>query len=317
VRNPFLLFTLLLPVFIHAQQADTMLILQQAFADYKEGRLVTAFETTNKLIAHYPGRADFYDLRGDIQLKMKDYDHALNDFSRAIEMIPGNPLFYHHRANFYYTFQMPDEAIKDNDSALAHIIKDDTFKYDIITNRGNAKNMKRDFQGAYDDYMLALNFDSTSPAVLVNISAVLDDLNRGDEAFKYLERMIRLHPNDVGGYGNLGFRYMDKGEYEKAIEQFNKVLRLSPKDPLGFNNRGYAEYKLNKLSLALQDINRSLELYPENSFAYKNRALVYLAMKDHEKACADLEKAETAGFTQMYGDEVKKLRLEYCLTKAL
>ena len=83
------------------------------------------------------------------------------------------------------------------------------------------------------------------------------------------------------------------------------------------NNRGYAEYKLNKLSLALQDINRSLELYPENSFAYKNRALVYLAMKDREKACADLEKAEAAGFTQMYGDEVKKLRLEYCLTKAL
>ncbi|GAA3919536.1 hypothetical protein GO495_21520 [Chitinophaga oryziterrae] len=44
-----------------------------------------------------------------------------------------------------------------------------------------------------------------------------------------------------------------------------------------------------------------------------NRALVYIAMKEKDKACEDLKQAMKQGFTEMYGDEVKKLIFEKCI----
>jgi tetratricopeptide (TPR) repeat protein len=69
---------------------------------------------------------------------------------------------------------------------------------------------------------------------------------------------------------------------------------------------------LNDLKGALDDVNHSLQLYPQNSYAYKNRALIFIAMKQYSKACADLQIAIQLGFTQMYGDEVKNLLEQYC-----
>jgi regulator of sirC expression with transglutaminase-like and TPR domain len=51
---------------------------------------------------------------------------------------------------------------------------------------------------------------------------------------------------------------------------------------------GYAKYKMNDLKNALKDIQRSIALDPSDSYAYRNRALVYLAMKQTDKACEPL-----------------------------
>lgn len=100
-----------------------------------------------------------------------------------------------------------------------------------------------------------------------------------------------------------------------ALEYNNKVIELDKDQPLAFNNRGYVKYKLNDLKGAMQDVNHSLELYPSNSFAYKNRALIFIALKQMNFACEDLQKAISLGFTSMYGDEVQKLLEKYCTRK--
>ncbi len=66
--------------------------------------------------------------------------------------------------------------------------------------------------------MKVLQFDSTNVAVLTNLGGVLDDLNLGEEAIHYLEKVIRLYPETVGGYGNLAFRNIStKGIIKKHL----------------------------------------------------------------------------------------------------
>ncbi|NML39719.1 tetratricopeptide repeat protein [Chitinophaga sp. G-6-1-13] len=80
---------------------------------------------------------------------------------------------------------------------------------------------------------------------------------------------------------------------------------------------GHAKYQLKDLKNALKDIQRSVALDPKNSYAYRNRALVYLAMKQPDKACEDLHRAINLGYTTMYGDDVQQLLEKHCIFKGL
>lgn len=307
----FLLFALLCFAGAAQSKKDP---LEHVHALYDSGRYEPALKEVTELIETGPALPELYDLRAQIHSELKNHRQAAEDFTEAIALAPQDPIYYHHRAILFYTIQQPDLAIKDNNEALKYV-KNDSLKYSIINNRGNARLMKRDFQGAYDDYMQVLRFDSTHMGVLTNLGAVLDDLGRDDEAILYLERAIRLHPDFVGGYGNLAFRHASKGRYKEAMALYNKVLELDPNEALAYNNRGFVKYKTGDLKGALQDINKSLEMYPSNSYAYKNRALVYIAQKDPEPACADLEQAAAYGFTEMYGPEVVELMAKHCTDK--
>lgn len=294
-------------------QNDSILF-RKANVLYETKKYDEALTIVNELIDANNTNIDYYELRGNIYFKKRYADSALFNFTAMILLAPEEPWGYAHRADVLLGLQMPNESIEDYNQAIK-FSKSDTLRYAIIFNRGNARSIKRDFQGAYEDYKLALDFDSTQIGAMIMLGSVLDDLGRIDEAVMYLEKAIRLAPNEIGAIGNLGFRYMDIGNYKGAIKQFNRVLELSPDEPLAYNNRGYAKYKMNDLKGAMKDIERSIALYPQNSYAYRNRALVYLAMNQTARACEDLQRAVNLGYTPMYGDDVQQLIEKHCLIR--
>lgn len=274
-------------------------------------RYEQALTEVTGLIKKSPAVADYYDFRAEVYMRMKMFGDAMSDYDKAISLEPRNSLFYLHRGILFYTTQNPDEAIRDNDTALKWV-KVDSMVNLLLLNRGACYIMKREFQRAYEDFLQIVKTDSTDLGALNNLGAVLDELGRSDEAISYLQKVVKLYPKDAAGYINLAFQYSKKGEYRKALEWSDKVLEIDPESPQGYNNRGYVKYKLKDLQGAMKDVNRSLEIYPENSYAYRNRALIFIELKQMSKACEDLKKAISLGFIEMYGDEVQKLLDKYC-----
>jgi tetratricopeptide (TPR) repeat protein len=270
-----------------------------------------ALKEVDRLIRASPGSAEFFDFRADVFSKLGLLEEAKKDYDRAISLEPKEAMYYHHRSLFHMQMQQPDLAIDDNNRAL-QLVKKDTLKYALILNRGECYRMKRDFESAYNDFISVLHFDSTSLSALNNIANTLGDMDRPAEARNYLQKLIRIYPNDVGGYVNLAFHYTEQGDYGKALELNNKVLEMDPNIPYAYNNRGFVKYKLNDLKGAMEDINHSLQMLPGNSFAFKNRALVFIELKEYNLACNDLKKAISLGFTKIYGDEAQNLLEKYC-----
>lgn len=309
-------------IFLHtylllsAQTKDSTHIIR-AYAYYHEEKYDSALYEVKKVLAHDSTNPDYFDFSGQLHFMLGNPKMAIWDCSKAIRMVPQNHIYYGHRAFYFYSLKMADNAIRDNDSALKYSGQDDTLICQFLLERGNAKKMKRDFKGAYEDYMAIYKKDSSNYAALISLGATLDDLGRNKEAVQYLKKSILLRPDLKEGYGNLGFRYMDEGNYEEAMKLFNKVLELEPEDPLGFNNRGFAKYKLKDYEGALRDINTSIKLYPTNSFAYKNRALVYLSLKEYKRACDDLTQAKQLDFRLQYGEEVDDLIEKNCMKDRL
>jgi len=299
-----------------AAQADT-LALNKAEGLAKKGKYDDAIVIYDSLLAKDSSISTYYDMRGWVYYAQNKFQQAGDDINRALRLEPNNAIHYFHRAALMYSTENPTMAIQDCDDALKYMVPGDSMKIRVLMVRGSSKEMKRDFTGAYEDYKIVLEHDSTNCESLSNLGMVLSDLKREKEAMRCLEKVVRLCPEQPIGYSNLALLQQNSGDYKKSIETINEGLKHLLADDNGgraimYNNRGYDELKLQKLQEAMNDINQSLKLYPTNSYALRNRALVYLAMKQKDKACEDLREAMKQGFTLMYGNEVRELMKANC-----
>ena len=74
-----------------------------------------------------------------------------------------------------------------------------------------------------------------------------------------------------------GLRYLDKGEYQKALDAYNKVIKIYALDGPSFYNRGTAYLGLGKYDEAIKDFLKSIKYDNEkgNQFAFNNICLLY------------------------------------------
>src|SRR4051812_14039590 len=149
---------LALPFLVNAQQKEQdSITYDKAFELYEKEKYGSALMLVNPLISANPKSAKYYSLRGIIYKGMHASADALADFSTAILFDPHSCIYYSQRSGVYLGLQMPDESIKDCDSSIKYAYSD-TIRYQLICNRGASKYQKRDFQGAYDDYMQLYRF---------------------------------------------------------------------------------------------------------------------------------------------------------------
>lgn len=84
----------------------------------RNGRPREAMEQMDALIAVYPDHAVLYAIRGGMEQERKQYEAALADLSRAIEMEPTNADFYVSRATLYLDMRKRKQAMLDSRMAV-------------------------------------------------------------------------------------------------------------------------------------------------------------------------------------------------------
>lgn len=253
---------------------------------------------------------DYLDEANEL-LDKEEYKEALETLDLAISEMPDSVALYDMRGAIFEAFKLFDKAIKDFTIAVEKT-SDVELKAHFLSNRGGSKYKIRDFTGAYDDLIKALDVDPSNIDALNNLAVVCDEMDKPDEALKYLNQIIQVDSNYVPAYVNLGFKYQGMDEHQKAIEYFDKALSLAPEEALAYSNRSFSKLKINDLKGAMKDINRSIKLFPSNSYAYKIRALILIEKNKVKDACADLTKASDLGYSAQYGSEVNYLKGRYC-----
>ena len=114
-----------------------------------------------------------------------------------------------------------------------------------------------------------------------------------DQAIEHLKLSLKIKPDYSPALNNLGTAYMEKEDWQAAIDCFLKVkedmLYMTPHYPL--TNLGFAYYKLKEYDKAVSYLKEAIELNSKFPKAYHNLGLVYIATGDYDKAIASLERA--------------------------
>ena len=228
-----------------------------------------------------------YNNRGAAYNKLQQYDKAIIDFNRALEINPRDASSYNNRGFAFSQSDHNEEALNDFDKAL----KFDPSYYEVYINRGNTLKRKGDVGSALEDYKKSLSLNSCQPKSYYNIGLTYAENDNPDSAIVYYNRAIAQLPNYTAAYLNRGIAYAGMKQYDKALENYNLVLKIDPYDEMAYSNRGILFFDTGNFSQAIHDFSKALELNPQRAQTYYLRGKVYFVEKNYAAALEDYNKA--------------------------
>ncbi|KAF0125496.1 MAG: hypothetical protein FD189_2072 [Elusimicrobia bacterium] len=180
-------------------------------------------------------KAIAYHNRGFAYGELKQYDKAIADFDKAIELNPEDVhVDYRNRGVAYRKLKQYDKAIADYDKAIELNPKD----ADTYHNRGFAYDELKQYDKAIADYNKAIELNPEYADAYFNRGFAYDELKQYDKAIADYDKAIKLNPEYAYAYNNRGYTYLWLKKCDKAQTDFKKANKLDAKDPVPYGNLG-------------------------------------------------------------------------------
>ncbi len=115
----------------------------------------------------------------------------------------------------------------------------------------------------------AVELDSANVKVRTNLTRVLLEQGRPDNALPHIEKAVELNPDSHEVWRVLGNTYADLGEFDRALESYRQAIMRKDTDAWSMNNYGLLLVRLGRYEDALPPLARAVELMP-NSPVFRN-----------------------------------------------
>lgn len=199
-----------------------------------------------------------YTFRGQIYKREKNYDKAIEMYTKSIQLNKVETEALVNRGNIYFN----------------------TGKYDL----------------AITDYTTALKIDSTEPRALENRGSAYAQTGRYEEALKDMNAVIRIEPQSKSAYSNRALLFQTLNRHNEAIDDYFSHIRYNPTAQLDdiWNALGTSYQVLNEHLKAIECFSKAIQI--NNAGVYHaNRSLSYYSAGNIKLAGMDAEIALKAG----------------------
>ncbi|OIV92762.1 hypothetical protein TanjilG_00896 [Lupinus angustifolius] len=220
---------------------------------------------------------------GNAAYKKKDFDTAIQHYSKALELDDEDISYLTNRAAVYLEMGKYEECIKDCDKAVERgreLRSDYKMIARALTRKGNAlvklAKSSKDYDPAIETYQKALT-EHRNPDTLKK-------LNEAEKAKKELEQQEYFDPKLADEEREKGNEFFKQQKYPEAITHYTESLRRNPNDPRTYSNRAACYTKLGAMPEGLKDAEKCIELDPTFVKGYTRKGAVQFFMKEHEKA---------------------------------
>lgn len=146
--------------------------------------------------------------------------------------------------------QFPDKAVR------FYLIE-----AEILTN-------KKDYKGAFAVLGEALKLNSERAELLYSRALVAERMGRLDILEQDLKTVLSKNPDDVNALNALGYTLVDRtSRYEEAQGYLQRAIKLRPNDPVIIDSFGWLQFRLRNYDQALRYLRRAFAGDPDPEIA--------------------------------------------------
>ena len=173
-------------------------------------------------------------------------------------------------------------AIDANNSRALRILG---LKFLNLAQSGASSDSKGDLERADELESKALALDPDSTWSHVYKGGILELQARYQEAVAEHERALALDPSNVYAAANLGFDYLNVGEFDKSLQYFDKAIRASPYDPglaYWYGGKAVANFGLKRYDQAIELARQAIAIKSDYAQFIHATLVAALALSGHD-----------------------------------
>jgi tetratricopeptide (TPR) repeat protein len=232
--------------------------------------------------------------RGEASAARRDFEHALADLSKAIELRPGEPEYLYQRAMAYRQSGQAALALADLDHAI-------TLNQDFLRAylpRAEIRLHEKNVDGAIADLDTVDRLAPKQADVRFVLAERYEVMDRFSQAIAQYDLWIQHHPVDSKRAVALGARCrasaIENQDLAGGLADCNKALSLADKKNPNyghlFENRGLLELRQANYERAILDFDAALKTMPKNPFALYGRGVAKI--RKNKTADGEIDIAE-------------------------
>lgn len=220
---------------------------------------------------------------GNAAYKKKDFDAAIEHYTKAMELDDTDISYITNRAAVYLEMGKYAECVEDCDKAVERgreLHADYKMVARALTRKGTAymkmAKCSKDYDAAIEAFNKALT-EHRNPDTLKK-------LNEAERVKRELEQKECFDPEIADKERELGNDCFKAQKYPEAVKHYSEAIKRNPNDAKVYSNRSACYTKLGALPEALKDANKCIEI--DNTFVrgYARKGAVQFFMKDYHKA---------------------------------
>jgi tetratricopeptide (TPR) repeat protein len=260
--------------------------------------IVTSALIISKPKSNLEEAKNYYE-SGQKKQMLEDYQGAIADFTKSIQLKPDS-------GDFYYSSRgIAKQELKDYQGAVTDFteaIRIDPFNAYFYYNRGRAKEGMKDYQSAMNDYNEAIRLDTPDTGSYKLTESLKQNLINEDV----------LDHISIRAYKRRAEIKLELEDYKGAIADYNEVIRLNPTSPSTHNNRGEAKILSGSLQGGLSDLRIAVNLYQQiglrgDSLLIQNRIEAYRAYEFILRGDEKKEQKDYKGAIVDYNEAIRRI----------
>ncbi|HLY73908.1 MAG TPA: tetratricopeptide repeat protein [Planctomycetota bacterium] len=241
----------------------------------------------DKALELHPRSIDALLARGVSRQAAQKREPAMADLNKAIELAPTRADAFRIRAQV----RVAQRDIFGASNDYAEALELNPKMAEAWCGRGYTKQMRGDIPGAMADYDKALALKPDLGDVYANRGQLHSWQRDFNAAIKDCARAVELDPKNSQAWVTLGWSKSNLTEFESAVGDYTKALELDPNNAVLWNSRGWTRINTGDLDGAIADCTKAIELDARPAISFMNRGLAKQGKGDYDAAIADYDRA--------------------------
>ena len=262
--------------------AQVKMYLSLGWENYKNKQYDRAIEQFKKVLELDPQNEKAYKFLADACLRHPDttfIDTALAHYSEAIKKFPNNAYFY---AGVGYIYQKMAATI----GASIDSVADSSGSAQLMT-QSHAFEDK-----ALDNFRKACELNNKDASSSNSVGTIMLRRGKLDSAMVWFEKSAEADSNQTGTWEVLAKIYVTRNSNEKAAKAYSHLSRLEPDEPEHLLRMGQYIAKMGELQSAIDILQKYIEKNTSDYRGYQYLGLALAAVSQFKEALEQFKEAE-------------------------